>query len=109
MHQYRLGTDLLERRYMEKDLGVLVDSRLTVSQQCALAIKNASVIMGHIKKMCGQQVKGYSSSPLFCPGEATSRVLCPILGSPVQVRQGTTGESPMWSPVKITRGLEHQP
>lgn len=50
MHQYRLGTDLLERRYMEKDLGVLVDSRLTVSQQCALAIKNASVIMGHIKK-----------------------------------------------------------
>jgi len=52
MHQYRLGTDLLERRYMEKDLGVLVDSRLTVSQQCALAIKNASVIMGHIKKKC---------------------------------------------------------
>jgi len=33
MHQYRLGVDLLESTSVERDLGVLVDDRLTMSHQ----------------------------------------------------------------------------
>ena len=43
---------------------------------------------------CGQQGKGGDPPPVVCPGEATRGALCAILGSSVQERQGTAGESP---------------
>ena len=50
MHQYRTGDDLLERSSAKKDLGVLVDSGLATSWQCALVAKKANGILGCIKK-----------------------------------------------------------
>jgi len=50
MHWYRLDDDLMEMSSAEKDLGVLVDHRLAVSQQCALVAKAANGILGCIKK-----------------------------------------------------------
>ena len=44
MHQYRLGDDMLERSSAERYLGVLLDNRLAMSQQCALMSKKAKEV-----------------------------------------------------------------
>ncbi|PKU48936.1 hypothetical protein llap_792 [Limosa lapponica baueri] len=49
MHSYRLGADLPESSSVEKYLGVLVDNRMTMTQQCALASKKTNGILGCIK------------------------------------------------------------
>ncbi|GAB0186259.1 mitochondrial enolase superfamily member 1 [Grus japonensis] len=64
-YQYRLGLDLLGSSTAEKDLGVLGDKQLSMSQQCALVAKKGSGTLGCIKKSVASRWREVVILPLY--------------------------------------------
>ena len=72
-HLYRLEGAVLESSPAEKDLGVFIDEKLNMSQQCALAARKANGILGSIRR--GVASRDREVIVPLCSCEAPSAVL----------------------------------
>ncbi|KAJ7404947.1 hypothetical protein BTVI_70644 [Pitangus sulphuratus] len=56
-YQHRLGYEQNESSLAEKDLGVVVNEGLDMTQQCALATQKSTCILGCIKSSMSSRVR----------------------------------------------------
>lgn len=90
MHHCMLGAVQLESSFEENNLGVLVDTKFNMSQQCAFAAKIHG-ILGCIKSSAASRLREVIL--LLCSALLGPH-LDPVLCSPVQVRHSHTGVIP---------------
>lgn len=91
MNRYKMGSNGLNCRTPDEDLGIIAHSKMNASQQHAMVAREAKSMMGYTKRN-HKPGTGSDSFTLFRSGESTSRVPCSVLATALQEPCRSIGE-----------------